>query len=645
MDCDDGNGCTDDACLAGKCQHAANALPCDDGNKCTVLDECSGGACKGSGAPDCDDDNPCTKDVCVPPAGCSHAPAAGPCDDGNPCTTGDYCDSGSCVAGQGVACDDGNVCTDDACVGGKCVHSPNTAVCDDDNKCTAVDLCVNGKCKGTKPVACADGDICTDDACDPDLGCLHTYNQAPCNDKDVCTAGDRCELGLCMPGEDIDCDDGNVCTDDSCDSATGCVHAFNDGPCEDGDACTEDDYCEFGECLPGSGVTCDDGNVCTDDSCDPAVGCVFTDNSAGCDDGNACTQDDTCGGGECLPGKDVVCSDANACTTDSCEPASGCVYTIVPLCCGNGIVEAGEECDTGSANGTGGCSIDCKIVAPINVTFTHCGQTGPLGPSQTQCNSAYAGNFWLNGKVTVTGGIQYWTVPLTATYRVEAYGARGGRSGGLGARMRGDFVLTQGTVLKIIVGQQGLQAPANVGSGGGGGSYVAKSDNTPLLVAGGGSGTGHDGAYSGNSNLNGRIETSGAAGLCGNAGAGGTNGNGGGYATTTGNGTPNAAGGAGFYGNGGTSGAAKGGFSFVNGGNGGNSTGGFGGGGGSDVFIYGCGSSPHGGSGGGGYSGGGGGGDNCNCGGGGGGSYNTGNNQSNSAGVNSGHGQVTIQRL
>ena len=46
-------------------------------------------------------------------------------------------------------------------------------------------------------------------------------------------------------------------------------------------------------------ITCNDNNPCTNDSCDPASGCVFTNNTNACDDGNACTTNDVCGGGSC----------------------------------------------------------------------------------------------------------------------------------------------------------------------------------------------------------------------------------------------------------------------------------------------------------------------------------------------------------
>ena len=46
-------------------------------------------------------------------------------------------------------------------------------------------------------------------------------------------------------------------------------------------------------------IVCNDNNPCTNDSCDPASGCVFSNNTATCDDNNPCTVGDTCGGGAC----------------------------------------------------------------------------------------------------------------------------------------------------------------------------------------------------------------------------------------------------------------------------------------------------------------------------------------------------------
>ncbi len=47
------------------------------------------------------------------------------------------------------------------------------------------------------------------------------------------------------------CDDANPCTDDSCSSVSGCVHAANAKACDDGKACTTGDHCAAGKCAAG----------------------------------------------------------------------------------------------------------------------------------------------------------------------------------------------------------------------------------------------------------------------------------------------------------------------------------------------------------------------------------------------------------
>ena len=119
------------------------------------------------------------------------------------------------------------------------------------------------------------------------------------------------------------------------------------------------------------------------------------------------------------------------------------------------------------------------------LTFTNCGNSGNSGPSQSQCDSSYSGGL-LDGEITVTSGLQEWVVPASGDYVITAYGAQGD-SGGTGAVMSGDFSLTAGDVLTILVGQSGSSA------GGGGGSFVVQS-GSPLIIAGGG-GAGTDNSY------------------------------------------------------------------------------------------------------------------------------------------------------
>ena len=118
-------------------------------------------------------------------------------------------------------------------------------------------------------------------------------------------------------------------------------------------------------------------------------------------------------------------------------------------------------------------------------TFTNASATGQFGPTQPQVDAAYGA-----GVVTITTqGVQEWTVPATEDYSIEVFGAQGGNdtfdgeNGGLGSRMKGDFSLTAGQVIRILIGQQGENLRVNVNNaapGGGGGTFVW--DPTNLIV-------------------------------------------------------------------------------------------------------------------------------------------------------------------
>lgn len=285
----------------------------------------------------------------------------------------------------------------------------------------------------------------------------------------------------------------------------------------------------------------------------------------------------------------------------------------------------------------------------VEYTFTNCGVEGQYGPSDVEAATEYAGTN-LEGDVSVVDGIQYWTVPSTAFYSIEVYGAQGGDDGGLGAKMYGEFELVGGTELKILVGQAGSTNDGQHGSGGGGTFVVLADDNTPLIIAGGGGGHGKgvpgiDETSNGWINEEGRFSETTPGGTDGGGGAAASGTTGG---TATDDGGPSggstwSSGGGGLLTDGGTysSGTLHGGIAFVDGGiggepspSGGDAPGGFGGGGG-------CGDR---GAGGGGYSGGAGGTNNA-VGGAGGGSYNAGDNQDNETGIQLGHGIAIITAL
>jgi hypothetical protein len=348
--CDDGSPCTDDACdaLLG-CVFGANTAPCNDTNECTIGDTCVEGACLGEGSLACDDGNPCTKDSCLLQGGCDYEVIAGPCSDGNSCTTADTCINGWCVGGAEVACDDANPCTTETCVDGDCVFEAAGGPCDDGNACTVVDGCKAGQCAGLSMLACDDGNACTIDSCDPGEGCVNTPTDKPCSDGDSCTLADSCAEGSCVGGAQLQCVDGNPCTDDGCESQTGCAFTPNNVPCEDDNACTLEDACGDGVCKGQQVLECNDDNPCTDDGCDPLEGCTVSNNSAGCDDGNACTANDSCAEGSCV-GKDALdCNDGNVCTDDTCNAEQGCVHPPNTAGCDDdNVCTTGDQCSQGS---------------------------------------------------------------------------------------------------------------------------------------------------------------------------------------------------------------------------------------------------------------------------------------------------------
>jgi len=115
-----------------------------------------------------------------------------------------------------------------------------------------------------------------------------------------------CSEGMCVPNADCsvagDCpDDGNECTDATCDAGT-CGTSNNTNVCDGGNG-----TCSAGVCVPDSdcsvaGDCPDDGNECTDAVCD-AGACGTSNNTNACDGG------------------------AGTCSAGVCEPNASCEYT------------------------------------------------------------------------------------------------------------------------------------------------------------------------------------------------------------------------------------------------------------------------------------------------------------------------------
>jgi Tol biopolymer transport system component len=202
--------------------------------------------------------------------------------------------SSQCVGGV----NDGQNCSGaSACPGGACQQGSATATnfftlpapiqdcnanglpCNDFNPCTLNDVCGGGT------NTCIGGS---------NAGLACTTN-AQC----VTPTGGYCQLPTCQPGAPKTCaDDGNLCTDDTCNFFTGQCYTPK-------------------QCF-------DDGNVCTDDVCDPATGLCGIPNTAPCTDDNPCTLNDACAASACVPGPLLTCpDDGNPCTIDQCNPDTG----------------------------------------------------------------------------------------------------------------------------------------------------------------------------------------------------------------------------------------------------------------------------------------------------------------------------------
>jgi hypothetical protein len=171
------------------------------------------------------------------------------------------------------------------------------------------------------------------------------------------------DVGLC---DDVDCDDGNECTDNDCSLVSGiCI---ND-PVEDGTECEDGGgTCASGECVGVDlceGVDCDDGNECTDNDCSPVSGICINDpveDGTECDGGGG-----TCSSGECLEVdlcEDVDCTSGNECVEDgTCDDANG-------MCIDGANRPPGTPCGDGrSCDGSGNCKINtCAEVRLVVVS-------------------------------------------------------------------------------------------------------------------------------------------------------------------------------------------------------------------------------------------------------------------------------------
>jgi len=151
-------------------------------------------------------------------------------------------------------CEDNDPCTDQVCNHGVCEYSDNSAFCNDNNPCTSNDICNIGNCIGTpipgcvlcgEPDDCDDANVCTDDTCSGFV-CSHTANSNSCDDNSICTLNDVCFNGACVGdlvagcrpcSVNSDCDDGRFCN--GAETCNGTTCDVGQPPCDQGQPCDE----------------------------------------------------------------------------------------------------------------------------------------------------------------------------------------------------------------------------------------------------------------------------------------------------------------------------------------------------------------------------------------------------------------------
>ena len=328
--CDDGDPCSKgETCAAGYCTNGKFIADC--GEECAEDSDCgiNGLGCTAS----------CNDGFCqYPPLGgmCPSCISDADCQDDAPCTK-NSCNQGICIqsfSGAGVSCDDGDLCTiQDGCFNGNCVgaalpNCPGECLLAEDCEMPADGVCsiscIDFSCEYVSlnalcPEQCPTPSPCFTNECQ-DNACGPLCIQEP---KAGCTP---CE-------SDAQCDSKNPCFKTYCDTLAGeCVGIELSGiTCDDDDLCTPLGVCSSGNCLLPSlpsqkESNCDDGNPCTVDQCDSLSGCTnVATPGIPCNDEDPCTLSEICT-------KDGICSQPDSGITDPfcevepslCQPSSLC---------------------------------------------------------------------------------------------------------------------------------------------------------------------------------------------------------------------------------------------------------------------------------------------------------------------------------
>ena len=270
---------------ATACETDPDCAGCDDGDLCNGSWQCVDGVCLESGAAViCNpaDDVGCLQNLCVPATGtCELEANVAECDDDDSCTSDACGEDGLCVHEPSGACDN-HPCEPSSDPGSNDA-AITACVCEVDAYCceTAWDAVCVDEVTNDCGVSCD----CSDPAglpCELDADCSF------CSD-DVCTGPWACVTGVCVATEPVICDDStdSECIINTCTPDTGtCELTAIPEACDDGDLCTLDSCSEAGECVNEAQPGCQGSPPydCLGISQPSADGCAAVDTFEGCCD-------------------------------------------------------------------------------------------------------------------------------------------------------------------------------------------------------------------------------------------------------------------------------------------------------------------------------------------------------------------------
>jgi cysteine-rich repeat protein len=381
-------------------------------------------------------------------------------------TTGEQCDQGSNNSDNK---DCTSICTVNVCGDSRpdnmgtnhhedCDTGGNSQMCNAD--CTTPG-CGDGKVNRSftptgapGPEQCDDGNTISGDGCSSLCQLEHCGNGRidageQCDGAPVggftCAADchlEKCGNGVLDPGEE--CDDGNNSDTDDCLSSDPTPTSCKKATCGDGKVDALREQCDHGATNGMLGdtcsatchtVVCGNGIIEQGEQCDDGVG-----NNAAHKPCNASCQLNVCGDGDVLTGQEAcdtsgvdtatcngatctlsVCGDGykNMMAGEACDHGTNngkmgdtCDQFCKLVSCGNGIVEAGEQCDPGTgmpATDSASCNFDCTIATcGDNYRNMAAGETCDQGsangtpcaynnPTCTRCNATCNGSVMPGG--------------------------------------------------------------------------------------------------------------------------------------------------------------------------------------------------------------------------------------------------------